>query len=503
MRAYDAVGLYGESFPLDVSGVDATPPTAPTELKISGPLTQRDVLLGWLNSSDSVGVTGYKVFQDGVEIASVLPGAGSTIPLLSTFYSVTGLTPYTSYTFTVKAFDAAGNLSSPSLPLSLKTLVDPVTVGDGGPSVSATLGADGFPAMAYTYLPSQDIRFTKCRNASCSDRNTVTFTIPGEDFNGTLDLAIGSDGLPAILFQNQSPISQVLYLIKCSDPECQTWNKRSVANFAETNSFSMTIDRGDPGSFPLIAWVDINTDISVWHKPRFMKCIEATCQSASTQSPFQSIQTINDVGYAIGVDDISVGSDGKPAILYSSRPTQLDTNISSIKFIKCFTATCSSFSSPIFIPNNESKIFDGRIGIPPDLRPVITYWEFSALPPLLRLARCSDASCTGAVPPAPPFFRTSSKFSSIGFGNDGFPMVAFTHRTATYNDLFFFKCVDAPCFIPVADVYLDFPGDAGLSPSLVVPSDGFPFISYIANVGTQSSFIYKLKFVKCMSATCQ
>ena len=57
--------------------------------------------LSWTASTDDVGVTGYRVFQDGSQV-----GTSAT-----TSFSFTGLTCGTTYTLGVAAVDAAGNVS--------------------------------------------------------------------------------------------------------------------------------------------------------------------------------------------------------------------------------------------------------------------------------------------------------------------------------------------------------------------------------------------------------
>ena len=89
---------------------DTTPPTAPT-LAASG-TTSTSTNLSWSGATDNVAVTGYDVYQG----ASLI---GSTT---STSYTVTSLTPSTTYSFTVKAKDAAGNNSVSSNTVSVTTL---------------------------------------------------------------------------------------------------------------------------------------------------------------------------------------------------------------------------------------------------------------------------------------------------------------------------------------------------------------------------------------------
>jgi hypothetical protein len=84
---------------------DTTAPSTPTGLAVTG-TTSSSVSLSWNASSDNVGVTGYEVFRNGVSAAVATPTGTSA--------TVTGLSANTSYTFTVKARDAAGNRSAAS-----------------------------------------------------------------------------------------------------------------------------------------------------------------------------------------------------------------------------------------------------------------------------------------------------------------------------------------------------------------------------------------------------
>ncbi|MFJ1754716.1 NPCBM/NEW2 domain-containing protein [Kitasatospora sp. NPDC088134] len=82
---------------------DTTAPSTPTGLTAATVGTST-ADLSWSAATDNVGVTGYTVYRDGVQVATT---TGTT-------YSATGLTPGTSYAYTVKAVDAAGNLSGAS-----------------------------------------------------------------------------------------------------------------------------------------------------------------------------------------------------------------------------------------------------------------------------------------------------------------------------------------------------------------------------------------------------
>ncbi len=92
--------------------IDTQAPTAPANLVSTGK-SGNSVSLAWHASSDNVGVTGYDVYQNGNKVLSV---GGTTLSA-----TVTGLSPNTSYTFMVKAKDAAGNESPYSNAVSVTT----------------------------------------------------------------------------------------------------------------------------------------------------------------------------------------------------------------------------------------------------------------------------------------------------------------------------------------------------------------------------------------------
>lgn len=89
---------------------DAVAPSAPTNVT-AGTVTGSSATITWTASTDNIGVTGYEIYRDGV-----LKGTSAT-----TSYTDTTVQPTTSYSYTVKAYDAAGNKSALSAALLLTT----------------------------------------------------------------------------------------------------------------------------------------------------------------------------------------------------------------------------------------------------------------------------------------------------------------------------------------------------------------------------------------------
>jgi fibronectin type 3 domain-containing protein len=112
--ARDAAGNSTTATPVSVTveaPPDSTPPSIPGTLTAQV-VSSSGISLNWTASTDNVGITGYHIFRNGAFIA--------TTP--TTSYQDTNLAPLTTYTYTVTAWDAAGNESIPSTSVSATTL---------------------------------------------------------------------------------------------------------------------------------------------------------------------------------------------------------------------------------------------------------------------------------------------------------------------------------------------------------------------------------------------
>lgn len=91
-------------------GADTQAPTVPTNLSSSN-ITDTSVTLSWTASTDNVGVTGYDVYQGNTNLGSVSSNSAN----------INSLTANTSYQFSVRAKDAAGNISARSAQITVTT----------------------------------------------------------------------------------------------------------------------------------------------------------------------------------------------------------------------------------------------------------------------------------------------------------------------------------------------------------------------------------------------
>jgi chitodextrinase len=127
-----------------VGGGDTQSPGAPAGLSATATGTST-VDVAWSASTDNVGVTGYRIFRNGNQV-------GTTS---STSFTDSGLSAATVYTYSVVAFDAAGNTSAPSGSATATTQSPPDTQAPAAPtSLSAT--ATSFSSIALNWSPSSD-----------------------------------------------------------------------------------------------------------------------------------------------------------------------------------------------------------------------------------------------------------------------------------------------------------------------------------------------------------
>jgi hypothetical protein len=140
-RVVTATGSYSATAPLTSSGiwvmqlvafraaggsppVDTTPPTSPTNLSATA-LNASQIALAWTASTDNVGVTAYLIERcQGSGCSNFAQVATSP----GTAFTNTGLAASTTYTYRVRATDAAGNLSGYSNTASATTTATPPPV---------------------------------------------------------------------------------------------------------------------------------------------------------------------------------------------------------------------------------------------------------------------------------------------------------------------------------------------------------------------------------------
>jgi hypothetical protein len=148
------------NFPAPGNGIapivtDTQIPTTPANLASTGK-THNSVNLSWGASWDNTAVVGYDVYNGSAKVNSSL--------VTGTSFTVANLSATTTYTFTVRAKDGAGNTSAASNSLSVTTNAAPVA----SPTPTDRLTGTPFGTSPYWGC-------TTCTFDKAFDNNTNTY----------------------------------------------------------------------------------------------------------------------------------------------------------------------------------------------------------------------------------------------------------------------------------------------------------------------------------------
>lgn len=149
--------------PAGATQTDTQAPTAPSGVRVTS-TTSTSAALAWTAATDNVGVTGYRIFRNGTQVGTT---QGTT-------FTDTALTPGTQYSYTVKAIDAAGNLSAAS------TAATATTASGAQPPPPATGGC----TATYDITSQWATGFTANVTVTAQQPTTgwqVGWTFPGQE----------------------------------------------------------------------------------------------------------------------------------------------------------------------------------------------------------------------------------------------------------------------------------------------------------------------------------
>ena len=182
--------------PLTPPTADTTPPSVPTGLAATA-VSDTQVNLSWAASTDNVGVTGYKVFRNGAQV-------GTTS---NTSYQDTGLSGGTTDSYTVAAYDAAGNTSAQSSSVSVTT---PAPTPVSAPSVAINSPTNGSVV-----------------------NGSANIAVAASSANGIASITIMADG---------NPLATCASVTSCA----ATWQKKKITKGTHTIGAVATDAKGLP-----------------------------------------------------------------------------------------------------------------------------------------------------------------------------------------------------------------------------------------------------------------
>ncbi|HEY1285351.1 MAG TPA: galactose oxidase-like domain-containing protein [Solirubrobacterales bacterium] len=196
VTAEDAAGNVGEPSAEASATVtaDTEAPSVPAGLQATPGSTS--VTLKWTSSTDNVGVSGYLVTREG----------GPTTSSPSTSFTDTGLTPGMSYTYTVAAYDAAGNASKPSSPLTVSTLAAPSLALDTAVTTRQSSGSSSISAPPLTTAGPNELLLAFVASDGPNSGGSQTFkSVSGGGLTWTLRRRANAQAGTAEIWQAAAP----------------------------------------------------------------------------------------------------------------------------------------------------------------------------------------------------------------------------------------------------------------------------------------------------------
>ncbi len=288
---------------------DTQAPTTPTDLmaSVTGPAS---VDLSWTASWDNVGVTGYRVLRDGVQVGSSP----------STSFTDTTVAPGTAATYSVTAYDSGGNVSAASSPVSVTTPLDvsppsvpgglrTTDIGSASVALAWDASSDDVKVASYTMLRDGvavgTSTTTSYLDATAQPSTTYDYSVTATDTSGntsgaSAELAVQTLAMPTTITVTPSDDASVrsdratsTYGSATTIQVDQSPDKRTYLRFAVSGvqgrqvlSASLllnTVDGGGGGELHMVSDTSWTEGTLTWNnKPAYVTGVAASLGTVRT-----------------------------------------------------------------------------------------------------------------------------------------------------------------------------------------------------------------------------
>lgn len=261
------------------------------------------------------------------------------------------------------------------------------SVGFGLPSI--TLDSNGFPRIAYGNLPSSAVRLAVCSNSSCASPAPTLRTIATASVQEPKVQLDPTTGFPRIAYFNGSPAD--LMYVTCADADCATVNTPvTVDSTGTVGQYMSMVLSTNPSTVgrPMISYHD-GTNTSL----KYTFCGNTECSSGNSTT---TIESANTVGRGTS---LALGSDYFPRISFT------DATNSTVRFLRCLDANCSSVSTAQVIDSSiTASVGTGTMVDSSDFAHIVYYKPTSTY-----IASCLDLDCTNLLLRRLHYFQTSAQ----------------------------------------------------------------------------------------------
>ena len=269
-------------------------------------------------------------------------------------------------------------------------------------NIEVAIGSDGFPAIIYSSSNAnpqgRGLRYIHCNSLDCSSFNPPvlldgTYTFTGNENS----LAIGSDGLPVIVFQHAYDIywNSTLDFIHCNNVNCSSTSPYKILDAGGNG----TSEKWVPGKNPHISIGSDGFPIINYHSEHYINSNNRTnylrtihCNDILCNSVGQIIDLDSETGYLYErTSSMDIRPNGFPVISYALG------NDSGVKYIHCNSIDCSSFNPPVIVTPLGNSVMQSSIKIGLDGKPLMTYMDYTL--GNLMMVHCKNVFCSSTDAP--------------------------------------------------------------------------------------------------------
>jgi len=135
------------------------------------------------------------------------------------------------------------------------------------PDISATIGTDGLPIVAFYSLLSNDLRVAHCTTSTCNGSTVTTIDSTSAACGRYNSITIGGDGLPVISYLDYTNNS--VHVAHCSNAECTT--ALIYAPINPSNDVTSTSISAGADGLPILTYTESTGQLSI------LKCGSPFC----------------------------------------------------------------------------------------------------------------------------------------------------------------------------------------------------------------------------------
>src|SRR5277367_2737467 len=401
------------------AAADTTPPSAPTNLTATA-VSAAQINLSWTTSTDNVGVTGYKVERcSGAACANFVQIAAPT----GTTFNDTGGTASTSYSYRVRANDAAGNNSGYSNTASATTPAAADTTPPTAPTnLTATAASTAQINLAWTASTDNvgvtEYKVERCSGAACANfvqiatPTATTFNDTGLTASTSYSYRVRANDAAGNNSGYSNTASATTQTVSSGSISVTISPKRGGLTLSQTMPFTATVTNdvgsaGVTGSASSGSFTAQSNSAASYVAPNSAGVVTVTATSVAdvTKSASATIGVTDLTGVFTYHNDLS--RDGVNAQEYALTTA----NVVTATFGKLFScaADAGMYAQPLWAANlsiqsaRHDVIFaatthDTVYAFDADANPCVTYWSKSLLGSGETWASNSDVG-TGDIQP--------------------------------------------------------------------------------------------------------